>query len=88
MTSTFASSTAGRPAEAHGTAPYHCGTPADPPCGPPSHRANPLLNALAPAAFMAMRNAPGHFDVLAVPGPQSWASQQKQKETRDPKKSE
>jgi len=42
--------------------------------------ANPLLNRLVPYIFMAMRKAPGHFDALAVPGPNSWASQQKRKE--------
>lgn len=38
---------------------------------------NPLLNALAPLIFAAMRRAPGHFDALAVPGPTSWVAQQK-----------
>ncbi len=41
--------------------------------------ANPLLNRLTPSLFWAMRQAPGHFDALAVPGPNSWASQQKAK---------
>ena len=42
--------------------------------------ANRLLNALAPAVFYGMQQAPGHFDVSAVPGPNSWASQQKRKQ--------
>jgi len=43
--------------------------------------ANPLLNSLSPAVFFLMRQAPGHFDALAVPGPNSWAAQQKAKRT-------
>lgn len=44
--------------------------------------ANPLLNRLAPAVFVAMRNLPGHFDVLAVPGRQSRASRHKEMDAR------
>lgn len=45
--------------------------------------ANPLLNALSPYFFAGMRAAPGHFDSLAVPGPDSWASQQKRREAAE-----
>lgn len=41
--------------------------------------ANPLLNYFTPAIFYLMRQAPGHFDAAAVPGPNSWVAQQKAK---------
>jgi len=41
--------------------------------------ANPLLNSLRHHVFAAMRQCPSHFDILAVPGPNSWAAQQKRK---------
>ena len=39
--------------------------------------ANPMFNRLSLVIFWLMRQAPGHFDARAVPGPDSWAANQK-----------